>query len=364
VATAVDEFSKSWDQLPDEPDLWYKRFMIFRDMGPERTIQGAFKIVKARQGFRSNKAGESWTTAAHDYNWRERANDWDTQQRARVGQINEDRRFHASEQRLRLINHLLMQAFDAIQSADLDNMTPAQARKMLPTLRQMYKDMLAAQRLELGEPDSVAELREANGGAGSMSGEAMLEALQRLDTWVSQQEKQRGAMFLLDTGAGGAGLPYLESLKGSRSANFVAIPEVFTPHALKKEMKEVRDRGLSVRYVQFAGDWANLGLDLGDGAVLDFDLLRELCAEAEILLLIGNGANDASIQFEEHLQYVVVLGDIVDFEGSRRFADGFWTAISDGMGLSRAANLARVKLSPVMRGQVAILGTHMEEGQA
>lgn len=353
----AEEFASPWDQLTDEPDLWYSRFLVYRDLGPERSMQGAYNIVRKRQGFRSEKPGESWTQAAHDYNWRGRADDYDTQQRTRVGKINEERRFHASEQRLRWINTLMVQTYDAIQSAELENLSPREARKMLPTLRQMYRDMLSAQRLELGEPDSVAELRENAGGGTSMSGEAMLEALHRLDAWVSQQEKQRGAIFLIDTGVGVG--EYLGDLKG-RSSNYVATPTVFTPFALRRDIREVRERGLAVRNVQFAGKWGDLGLQLGEGEVLEFDLLRELCLEAEVVLLMGAGANDASVQFEDEMEYVVVLGDVVDFEGSRRFAEAFWVAISDGLGLSRAVNLARVKLSPSMRGQVSVLGTYQE----
>lgn len=46
---------KAWEQLPDEPDSAYARFLMYRNLGPARSIDAAFKTTatKRNKGARS-----------------------------------------------------------------------------------------------------------------------------------------------------------------------------------------------------------------------------------------------------------------------------------------------------------------------
>lgn len=79
-----------WHQLPDEPDLWYKRFVIYKNMAGKRTIAGANRIAKTleaeetadsftnnHQDSPSNRASDQWYTMHQLYRWEERARAWE-----------------------------------------------------------------------------------------------------------------------------------------------------------------------------------------------------------------------------------------------------------------------------------------------
>lgn len=75
-----------WNQIAGaENNLWYSRFLIFRDMGPVRSILGAQRIEARRIGKMDPKwTGSSWKEASQKFHWRERAEAWDRYQREEV----------------------------------------------------------------------------------------------------------------------------------------------------------------------------------------------------------------------------------------------------------------------------------------
>src|SRR5687768_16783950 len=46
-AMAGDDGREEWDLQPGEKTLWYDRFLLFLNMGPKRTKQGAFNQWRA-----------------------------------------------------------------------------------------------------------------------------------------------------------------------------------------------------------------------------------------------------------------------------------------------------------------------------
>lgn len=74
-----------WAQLPHEKDNWYSRFLIFRDMGPVRSIRGAYMIECKRINKKaSNYSPSSWREAAKAHSWHDRAKAWDAYRRTEV----------------------------------------------------------------------------------------------------------------------------------------------------------------------------------------------------------------------------------------------------------------------------------------
>jgi hypothetical protein len=75
----MDEERKPWEQLPDEPDLWYGRFRRFFLMAFGRSVSAVFK-AEVSEGSRANQSLEVygyWYEYAKKYNWQERAAAYD-----------------------------------------------------------------------------------------------------------------------------------------------------------------------------------------------------------------------------------------------------------------------------------------------
>ena len=54
----------SWARQHGEPALWHARFVIYRDLGPDRTIEAAYRVAAEREGLRSARPGSGWYGAA------------------------------------------------------------------------------------------------------------------------------------------------------------------------------------------------------------------------------------------------------------------------------------------------------------
>ena len=72
---------KPWEQWDEEPPNWYGRFVIFRDMGPGRSLTGAVRIYYKKRNKPAHPVNETWCENARVWKWRERALAWDQYQR-------------------------------------------------------------------------------------------------------------------------------------------------------------------------------------------------------------------------------------------------------------------------------------------
>lgn len=77
-----------WDRLEGEPLQWYHRFLLFRDIGPNRKIRKAFVTDYERtypnSGKEPPKTTNHWFARAQEYRWIERAAAWDDYRRKEV----------------------------------------------------------------------------------------------------------------------------------------------------------------------------------------------------------------------------------------------------------------------------------------
>ena len=73
-----------WDQLLDEPITAYRRFLVYRNLGPGRTLEKAYRATKGNKGQQESPPG-SWTRNTTQYNWVERATAWDIEQMSQYG---------------------------------------------------------------------------------------------------------------------------------------------------------------------------------------------------------------------------------------------------------------------------------------
>ena len=168
----MSDSQPSWAQQPDEPARWYSRFELYRIMGPNRSLNGAFRLAAQLVGLKSSGASPTWRRAAKRWRWAARAAAWDEVEAARLAGLDAAQRLDRDAQRMEMVDDLLKAVYGALHKAEPENMSKEEARRALPTLRMFFRDLLVAHRTEAdhaqeqgaGEiPFSADELREAQG---------------------------------------------------------------------------------------------------------------------------------------------------------------------------------------------------------
>jgi hypothetical protein len=71
-----------WQREQGEPNKWFQRFRIYMDMGPNRSLLGAYKHDKARNGAtgKPTNVPPVWRTMSDQWRWQDRAEAYDLQQ--------------------------------------------------------------------------------------------------------------------------------------------------------------------------------------------------------------------------------------------------------------------------------------------
>lgn len=147
---------KPWDQMKDEPDLWYHRFEIFRMMEHHRSVSETFRIAKVEDTNLFGQApGSKWRINAKKWKWVERAHAWDDHLREQTHQEEEKLALERRTHRLGMIQSLQVDAYEALKTVNLDDMTEEQARAFFPQIRMLFIGLIQAERIELG--GAVAE---------------------------------------------------------------------------------------------------------------------------------------------------------------------------------------------------------------
>jgi hypothetical protein len=144
-----------WQQRKGESAVAFAAFVAYRDMGPERSLS---KVAKGGQvGGRTKHALEKWS-AKHD--WVARAEAWDQEldrhrTDAAAAEVEEMRRRHiqtAQGMQGLGVQELAKLVAKSEASPNAPAMTPEQTRWFL-------KDGTAMERLSLGEPTEVSQLK-------------------------------------------------------------------------------------------------------------------------------------------------------------------------------------------------------------
>lgn len=169
-----------WKRLSDEVPVWFARFEAYRLIGPARSIDECYRRVSGLHRLSGARPGQAWYKAAERWRWQERAEAWDEAERERLRAIEQRRRFDAREERLRTIGEMIAMVQGVIATADPASLSMMEAREMLPMMRLMLRDMMAAQRVELGLP--VVESATGDGGVLPFSADELAKARQELVT--------------------------------------------------------------------------------------------------------------------------------------------------------------------------------------
>ena len=189
-ASTVSSEPKPWHRLPDEPNLWYDRFLAYLSLGPGRTIEKLYRLrcETHETDLAGKRASSSWHAKAREWRWDERAAVYDEQSRQEDLTAESKRRLEAREHRRKIVDTYLDQVTAAIDLAELENLDTPTARMHLQTLTTMLVNLLKAHRLEMGEP---TEIQEGNIVSTTIqfTADDLAEAQRQLEQYQRQHEE-------------------------------------------------------------------------------------------------------------------------------------------------------------------------------
>ena len=106
------ETRKSWERERGEPSNWHNRLdKYFRPLGPERTIEQAWRLWKQAEavGSTGRRPSAWWYAAAKRWKWGKRCDDWDKEQ--------QQQRWREEREQIDAMNKRHLQIAIGLQSA-------------------------------------------------------------------------------------------------------------------------------------------------------------------------------------------------------------------------------------------------------
>jgi hypothetical protein len=149
-----------WEQKPDEPDLWFRRFDVYRGMGVRRSVRGCWEIQRKGEEadiLQGKAPSSAWNNNAIKWQWKFRAHEWDKHLSQADHEAEEYERQEARNQRLQSLADLKSGVLKDLDTAGVGEMTEKQAKAQLAQLRMMYFAILQAERLEYGEATDIVD---------------------------------------------------------------------------------------------------------------------------------------------------------------------------------------------------------------
>lgn len=352
-----------WEALPGEPVRWYARFETYRMLGAHRTLEAAYRLCAEREGLSAARPGAAWYAAAQQWRWEERAAAWDAVERERLRAHEEERRFDSREQRLSMISQVLSAAFDLLVLADLPHLDQVEARRWAPLARLIFRDMLAAQRLELGAPTPAVAGGEE---APAYTADELAAAARAVQQWneesggvMPKEEKGRAgeretpcappaSPLLVVIGPDAALRLDLAALRKVKRLTGLAFHRLTDASAddLDAYLRRERSKGRPVSYLHLAVHANQGGVALAGGAV-DGDWLSERLLGVQVLLLAGCHG-DRIGDWLGVVPHVVTLDAAIGHDDAAVLCEHFWTGIGRGETPAAALQAALAACAPVV----------------
>ena len=140
-----------WDQQPEEPTLWFKRFSAYLLMGPTRTVAAAYcdEFARRHPGKTCKpRSATNWRVLSARWSWRARAEAWDKEQLTLASVAIRNKLVALQAQRLDMTSELINQARAVLQNAHLETANEAESRALIGEMRLLVRDMAALQQRE------------------------------------------------------------------------------------------------------------------------------------------------------------------------------------------------------------------------
>ncbi len=376
---AVWNEESAWARLAGEPDLWHQRFVGFCTLGAERSLERCYRLHSLMAGRAARPAvPREWRQAAQRWHWEERAQAWDRAEVGRALEPGEMRRLRARRRRLDLIDRLIAQTASALEAAHLDEVEPAQVREMLPTLRQLLRDLLAAERAEY---PAHGRALEAGGGGRERAADAPIsdEEIARVRAGLAAfheaketvrrapappatapageaqaGEVQAGAgswqppPLLVCVGPDPALAYDLGMLRAVRQQTGLQFERLIncTMEDLVRTLRRKRAHQHAVRWLHLACHADADGVHFADGTA-DGEWLSAQLQGIEVLLLAAC-KGDRVGDWLAVVPYVVTLREEISHGDAGTLAHYFWRALAEGKPPDAALDGALERCAPVV----------------
>lgn len=347
--------------MAGEPGLWFARFDEYRRIGTNRTVDEAFRRCAEREGLKGLRPGQAWYEAARAWRWAERAAAWDAAQRVELMAREQDRRFDARERRLGVIDRLLEAAVGVIALADLPHLTDIEARQWLPTMRLLVRDMLQAERAELGSPAAAGAENPQVAAFSADEMAAAARAAREFEAVLAASGGEGGervsevgvlqggpGVLLVVVGADAAlrvDLAALRSVKAQAGLAFHRLNNA-TREAVDRYLRRERSNGRGVRWVHMAVHASPEGVLLADGQV-NGDWLSERLLGVQVLVLAGCNGDQVG-DWLGVVPHVVTLGEEIGHGDAATLTEQFWLQMARGAEPARALEMALERCAPAV----------------
>jgi hypothetical protein len=366
-AEAAQQEPPLWAQRPGEPSLWYDRFLGYCMLGVERSVERTYRIHAALAGKTPRaQPPREWQRAAQRWRWIERAAAWDGAEQPAAEEPERVRQLRARTRRRSLIDRLIAQTAAALEAAHLDEVETDQLRRMVPTLRQLLRDLLSAERAEYARESRSPQPLPGEENSGAPLSDAEIERVRAgLETfhrhrragsegWAPGGSDAAGAAGgKAGSAAGGAAqhpqkvfvcvgddpaLAYdVSKLRAARRETGLAL-EVLAPCTmadLAGTLRREQANGHPVRWLHLACHAGPDGVAFADG-LADGAWLSAQLQGVEVLLLAACRGNQVG-DWLAVVPYTISCRDEIAHGDAGQLAYAFWSGL--GRGESPAAAL-------------------------
>lgn len=156
-----------WEKQNGETTTWYRRFLVYRDLGRTRSLLAAYKAHRREwleqrdrdpaeaDGLRA--ASSKWHDQADRYNWQTRALAWDEHQRKqklKAIEADGERAAAARRDAIKSLQNMLAQVVVVAGYAP-DALDPKSLKELAQAAATIFKES----RLEFGDPTEIEQIR-------------------------------------------------------------------------------------------------------------------------------------------------------------------------------------------------------------
>ena len=135
--------------MPDEGSKPWAAFLIFRNMGPDRSLDKAYCEAMGREPGSSRASGR-WNIWNSDWAWGARAREWDAHIEREAVRGLAHTATENKRTRIRNITNVQNSAMLILHKADLANLDSTEARKLLPIALRALDETAESLREEFG----------------------------------------------------------------------------------------------------------------------------------------------------------------------------------------------------------------------
>lgn len=346
----------AWSRLAQEPEVWYQRFIGYCLLGSERSLEQNYRIQSALSGRKARPAlPREWRQVAARWQWAGRADAWDA---AEVERSLEPARLRNSanrERRRRVIERLTAQTVRAIESARLDEVESDESRAMLPTLRQLLRDLLAAERAEQAS-NPVAPLDPQE--AAPLSDDeiervrAGLIAFHEAQAARPSQARDPAPSLLVCVGPDQSlayDVAHLRAVRAQAGLHFERLTHC-TRDDLEQALRRARGHDRPVRWLHLACHAGPDGVAFADG-LADGEWLSARLQGVEVLLLAAC-RGDRIGDWLAVVPWVVSLHEAISHGDAGLLAHHFWLRLAEGLAPGAALDAALQRCPPLVSEHV------------